>query len=81
MRRAKADTFESASIVAKAAPFQAVTPLKIKKADRYWSAPPSAKRPVIPIAEIGYVRRSAAARLAAIPVSESLTNRGVQSLL
>jgi hypothetical protein len=31
---------------------------KIKKPDRYWCAPWSAKRPLIPIAKIGYVRSS-----------------------
>jgi hypothetical protein len=31
---------------------------EIKKADRYWFAPPGAKKPLIPIAKIGYVRSS-----------------------
>src|SRR5262249_19889452 len=37
--------------------FAPLTP-KSKKPDRYWFPPRSAKRPLIPIAEIGYVRRS-----------------------
>src|SRR5437588_8616779 len=55
---ARADIFASASSASKAASCQVVTPPKIKKADRYWCAPPIAKTPVIPIAEIDYVRRS-----------------------
>src|SRR3974390_2938736 len=58
MRRAKADNFASAIDVSKAAPRQVVTLRKSKKADRYWSASPGAKPPVIPVAKIGYVRRS-----------------------
>jgi hypothetical protein len=43
--------------------------------------PGRTESPVISGKEVGYVRRSGAARLAAIPVGASPTNRGVQSLL
>jgi hypothetical protein len=43
--------------------------------------PGRTESPVISCKEVGYVRRSGAARLAAIPVGASPTNRGVQSLL
>src|SRR3974377_347507 len=58
MREAKAENFSSAIDVSKAAPRQVVTLRKSKKADRYWSASPGAKPPVIPVAKIGYVRRA-----------------------
>src|ERR1700730_13698827 len=58
MWRARADTFASASVAAKALPLQAVVPRGSEKADMYWSAPPAAKRPVISALEVGYVRRS-----------------------
>src|SRR5271167_247179 len=58
MRRARADTFESASPAAKPPPFQQVVLCRPKKPDRDWSAPPGATRPVISTTEIGYVRRS-----------------------
>src|SRR6266566_1531882 len=58
MRRARADKFASASFAAIPSPVQAVTSCRSEKPDSYWSAPRRAKRPVIPIIEIGYVRRS-----------------------
>jgi hypothetical protein len=58
MRRAKADKFESASSDARPSPFQGVAACRPQKPDRYWSAPRRAKRPVISVVEIGYVRRS-----------------------
>src|SRR5215471_868548 len=66
MRRARADKFASASSAAIPSPFQVVTSYRSEKPDRYWSAPRRAKRPVIPITEIGYVRRSEIAALLAV---------------
>src|SRR5271166_1379897 len=58
IRRARADRFESASSTAKPSPFQRVALPRSEKPDTYWSAPRHAKRPVISVVEIGYVRRS-----------------------
>jgi hypothetical protein len=67
MRRARADRFESASAAAKPSPFQGVVFRKTKKPDMYWSAPRAAERPVISVAEIGYVRRSEITPMANFP--------------
>lgn len=54
----EADTFGSATGIAKVMCLQAVTIAPAKKADMYWSAPSGAKNPVISITGIGYVRSS-----------------------
>src|ERR1700751_1779185 len=58
MRRARADRDGSAIAAEKPPPPQWLVPCKPKKPDTYWYAPRDAKRPMIPVAEIGYVRRS-----------------------
>src|SRR5947209_16525019 len=63
MRRASADRpesdkFGSASSPRKTSLLQAIMSCRPEKPDMYWSAPRAAERPVISVAEIGYVRRS-----------------------
>src|SRR5271157_3739737 len=63
MRRASAhrpesDKFESASSPRKTSLLQAIMSCRPEKPDMYWSAPRAAEKPVISVAEIGYVRRS-----------------------
>src|SRR5271166_5142725 len=63
MRRASAhspesDKFVSASSPRKTSLLQAIMSCRTEKPDMYWSAPRAAERPVISVAEIGYVRSS-----------------------